>query len=190
MGFRAAMPSGVRWCGVGSRWWSEKANVRYAWLALASVVIVTVSLSRVVLGVHYVIDVVVGTVIGIVVLGGLYKITDHGSAPGRVLAFAAGIGVLGLIHGVTFDSVAAVGSAVGAWLTWRAIGDLTPAHPLNRREVVAGLAVFGLAGGFFALLYFLKPPLSVTFFGAAIAVGGVIGAPLIGNRFVVQSEER
>ncbi len=98
------------------------------------------------LGVHYLVDVIVGAVIGIVVLGALYKVTDHGTAPGRVLVFAVGIGMLGLIHGVTFDSVAAVGSAVGAWLAWRAVGDLMPAHPSNRPEVVAGLAVFGLAG--------------------------------------------
>lgn len=162
----------------------------HAWLAFAGVIILTVSLSRVVLGVHYLVDVVAGTVIGIVVLGGLYTVSDHGTVPGRILVFAAGIGVLGLIHGVTFDSVAAAGSAIGSWLAWRAVGDLTPAHPLNRREVVAGFAVFGIAGGLFALSYSLKPPLPVTFFGAAIAVGGVVGAPLIGNRFVGQSGDR
>ncbi|WP_247003835.1 phosphatase PAP2 family protein [Halosolutus gelatinilyticus] len=183
-----ALGSTLVWGGFALAVRKDKRS--HVWLALAGVVILIVSLSRVVLGVHYLVDVVVGTVIGIVVLGGLYTISDHGTTPGRVLVFAAGIGVLGLIHGVTFDSVAAVGSAVGAWLTWRAVGDLTPAHPLNRREVVVGFAVFGLAGGFFALLNSLKPSLPITFFGATIAVGGVVGAPLIGNRFVEQSEGR
>lgn len=160
------------------------------WLVLAGVVIVIVSLSRVILGVHYLIDVVVGVISGLVVLGALYKVTDRGAAPGRVLVFAASMGMLGLIHGITFDSVAAVGSTIGAWLAWRAVVDLTPAHPSNRREVVAGLAVFGLAGGLFALLYSLKPSLLVTFFGTVLAVSGVVGAPLVGNQLVEQSGER
>ncbi|WP_207591661.1 phosphatase PAP2 family protein [Halomontanus rarus] len=158
-----------------------------SWLALAGVVIVIVSLARVILGVHYIIDVVVGTVIGLVVLGVLYEVANRGTAPGRVLVVAAGIGVLGLLQGFTFESVAAVGSAVGAWLVWRAVADSTPAHPSNRREIVAGLAVFGLAGGLFVLLYSIEPPLLVTFFGTAIAVGGVVGAPLIGTQLVEQS---
>lgn len=161
-----------------------------AWLALAGVVIIIVSLSRVVLGVHYLIDVVVGVVIGLAVLGILYKVTNHGTDSGRVLGVATGIGVLGLIHGSTFESVAAVGSAVGAWLAWRAVADVTPAHPSNRQEVIAGLVVIGLAGALFALLYSLKPSLPVTFTGTTIAVGGVVSAPLIGKKLVEQLGER
>lgn len=167
-----------------------KETLSRAWLVLAGFVIAIVSLSRVVLGVHYLADVVVGVAIGIVVLGALYEVTDHGTAPGRVLVFAAGIGIAGLIHGVTFGSVAALGSGVGAWLAWRAVGDMTPAHPSSRSEVVSGLAVLGLAGGLFALVYALRPPLPVTGFGTAIAVGSVVGAPLIGNWLVEQSGDR
>ncbi|WP_336364890.1 phosphatase PAP2 family protein [Halalkalicoccus salilacus] len=165
-------------------------KLSHAWIALAGVVIVIVSLSRVVLGVHYFIDVVVGVTIGLAVLGILYKVANHGTDPGRVLGIAAGIGILGLIHGFTFESVAAVGGAVGAWLAWRAVANSTPAHPSNRQEVIAGLAVIGLTGGLFALLHSLKPPLVVTFFGATIAVSGIIGAPLVGKQLVEQSEER
>lgn len=167
-----------------------KDKLSRSWLALAGVVIGIVSLSRVILGVHYFIDVVVGAVIGLIVLGILYKVADRGTDPGRVFVFAASIGVLGLMHGITFDSVAAVGSAIGAWLAWRAVADLTPAHPSHRREVVVGLVVFGLAGGLFALLYSLTPSLLVTFFGSSLAVGGVVGAPLVSNQFVEQSGER
>lgn len=165
-----------------------KSKLSRAWLALAGVVIVIVSLSRVILGVHYFIDVGVGALIGLIVLGILYKVADRGSDPGRVLVVAAGIGVLGLINGFTFKSVMAGGSAVGAWLSWRTVADLTPAHPSNRREVLAGLAVFGLTGGLFALLYSLKPPLLVTLFGATIVGGGAVGAPLIGKQLVEQPE--
>jgi len=161
-----------------------KDKLSRVWLAFAGVVIVIVSLSRVVLGVHYLIDVVVGVVIGVVVLSVLYKIADSGTNPSRVLGVAMSIGVLGLLQGVTFESVAAVGSAVGAWLVWRVVADSTPAHPSSRREIVASLAVFGLASALFALLYSVKPSLLVTFFGSITTVGGIVGAPLIGKKLV------
>lgn len=80
--------------------------------------------------------------------------------------------------------MSALGSGVGGWLVWRGIADSTPAHPSNRQEVAAGFALLGLAGGFFALLYAVEPPLLVTFFGSAIAVGGTVGAPLAGEKLV------
>ncbi|MDF9745043.1 phosphatase PAP2 family protein [Natrinema salsiterrestre] len=154
------------------------------WLGVAGAVAGIVSLSRLVLGVHYLVDVVVGAVLGLVVLGVLYVITDRGTAPGRVLLVAAAIAALGLLQAVSFESVAALGSAVGAWLVWRGIADSTPAHPSNRWEVGAGFAVLGLAGGLFALLYALEPPLLVTFSGSAIAVGGAVVAPLAGEKLL------
>ncbi|MDS0474525.1 phosphatase PAP2 family protein [Natrinema sp. 1APR25-10V2] len=154
------------------------------WLGVAGAVAALVSLSRLVLGVHYLVDVVVGAGLGLVILGILYVITDRGTVPGRVLLVAVAIAALGLLQGVTFESVAALGSAVGAWLVWRGIADSTPAHPSNRWEVGAGFAVFGLAGGFFVLLYALEPPLMVTFSGSAIAVGGAVVAPLAGEKLL------
>ncbi|NKE37861.1 phosphatase PAP2 family protein [Natronococcus sp. JC468] len=152
--------------------------------ALAGVVIAVVSLARLVLGVHYLVDVVAGVLIGLLALGALYGIAAGGTEPARVLVVAVGIGTLGLGYGLTFESVAAVGSGVGAWLVWRAVTATTSASPSSRREVAAALVVFGLAGSLFALLYALEPPLSTTFFGAAVAAGGVVGAPLIGERLV------
>ncbi|WP_226040039.1 phosphatase PAP2 family protein [Natrinema sp. DC36] len=153
------------------------------WLGVAAVVGL-VSLSRLILGVHYLVDVVVGVGFGVVVLGVLYVIADRGTAPARVLLIAVGAGALGLIQGATFESVAALGSGVGGWLVWRGIADSTPAHPSNRREAAAGFVVFGLAGGFFALMYAVEPPLLATFFGSAIAVGGAVIAPLAGEKLL------
>lgn len=161
-----------------------KEKLSRAWLGVAGVVVGIVSLSRLVLGVHYLVDVVVGVGFGLVVLGVLYVLADRGTVPGRVLLVAVGGGVLGLLFGVSFESVAALGSAIGAWLVWRGIADSTPAHPSSRREVGAGFVVLGLAGGFFALLYALEPPLLLTFFGSALAVGGVVIAPLAGEKLI------
>lgn len=153
-----------------------------AWLALAGVVVVLVSLSRLVLGVHYFVDIVVGAGLGVVVLGVLYVVADQGTAPARVLLVAVGVGAVGLLQGVSFESVATTGSAVGAWFVWRGVADSTPPHPSNRREAGVGFAVLGLAGGLFALLNAVEPSPLVTVFGAGVAGAGAVGAPLAGER--------
>lgn len=158
-------------------------NLSTGWLGAAGV-IGLVSLSRVILGVHYLVDVVVGIGLGVIVLAGLYVFADRGTAPDRVLLAAIGAAGLGLLQGATFESVAALGGAVGGWLVWRGIADSTPAHPSSRREVAAGFGILALAGGFFALLYAIEPPLLATFVGTAIAVGGAVAAPLGGEHLL------
>ncbi|QLH75935.1 phosphatase PAP2 family protein [Halosimplex rubrum] len=147
-------------------------------------VIGLVSLSRLVLGVHYLVDVVVGSAVGVVLLGALYRFSESGTDPSRVLGVAVGVGVLGLFNGLTFDSVAAIGGALGGWVVWRAVADSTPARPTNRGEVLAGFAVLAGAGLLFAALEAFEPSLALVFAGAAVAVGGAVGAPLLGERAV------
>jgi hypothetical protein len=166
--------------------WGGLALVLDRWtrrtrLGIASGVVLLVSFSRLALGVHYAVDVLVGIGFGVLVLGVLHWATDQGTDPGRLLLFTAGIGILGLPLGVSFDSVAAVGGAVGGWLVWWRIAGATPAHPTRRREVVAGFVVLGLAAGLFSVLYVIQPSHFVTFVGVAVAVGGVVAAPLLGD---------
>lgn len=149
---------------------------------IAGVVVVLVSISRLVLGVHYAVDVVVGAGLGIVVLGVLYRLSDRGTDPERVLLVAVTLGIIGLAIGITLDSVATAGSAVGAWLVWRGIADVTPAYPRTRREMVAGFVVLGIMGGLFAIIYVSEPSYLLLFLGAAISAGGATGAPLLGKR--------
>lgn len=151
-------------------------------IGVAAGVILLVSLSRLVLGVHYLADVVAGMALGAVVLGALYRLSDDATAPGRALFVAAAVGAVGLVVSVTFDSVAASGGALGAWLVWRAIADTTPAHPTTRREVVAGFLALGAAAVLFGGLTAVEPPLPLTFLGAVIAGGLAVGAPLAGER--------
>ncbi|QLH80264.1 phosphatase PAP2 family protein [Halosimplex pelagicum] len=153
-------------------------------LGVAAAVIGLVSLSRLVLGVHYLVDVVVGTAVGAALLGALYRASEAGTDPGRVLGVAVGVGVLGLFNGFTFDSVAAIGGALGGWLVWRGVADSTPAHPTDRGEVLAGFAVLAGAGILFAVIEAFEPPLALAFVGTAVAVGGAVGAPLLGERAV------
>jgi membrane-associated phospholipid phosphatase len=149
---------------------------------VAGTVVVLVSLSRLVLGVHYLVDVVVGTALGAAVLGVLYWLSDRGTDPERVLLVAVAAGLVGVALGTTFDSVVAIGSATGAWLVWRGVADATPAHPTKRSEVVAGFVVLGIMGGLFGVVYAFKFSYSLAFLGTAVAAGGATGAPLLGER--------
>ena len=149
---------------------------------IVGVVVVLVSISRLVLGVHYTADLVVGAVLGIVVLRVLYWLSDRGTDPERVLFVAVALGIIGLAIRITLDSVATVGSAIGAWLVWRSIADVTPAHPTTRREIVAGFVVLGITGGLFAIIYTSEPSYPLLFLGTAISAGGATGAPLLGKR--------
>lgn len=151
-------------------------------LTVAGAVVALVSLSRLVLGVHYAVDVVVGVVLGLLALGGLYWLTDGGTDPGRVLLFAVVAGILGLFTGFSFDSVTALGGALGAWVAWRAVAEATPAHPSSRQEVAAGFAVLVVAAALFGAVYALTPGLVVAFVGSVLAGGGAVGAPALGDR--------
>jgi membrane-associated phospholipid phosphatase len=152
-------------------------------LAVVLGVVGLVSASRLVLGLHYLVDVVVGAAVGALVLGGLYRLSARGTDPGRVLAVAVAVGGIGLALAPTFESVATLGGAVGAWLVWRAVAREVEPHPSDRREVVAGVAVLLGAGAAFGAVYALEPVAPLTFVGTGLAAGVAVGTPLLGERF-------
>ncbi|WP_254544852.1 phosphatase PAP2 family protein [Halomarina pelagica] len=151
-------------------------------VGIAGIVIALVSVSRLILGVHYVVDVLTGVLLGIVILGGLYVLADHGADSERVLLVAVVIGVLGLVVNLNFDSVAAVGGAVGAWVVWRRIAEATPTHPTETDEVFVALVVAVLAAVIFGATYAVRLPYPLTFLGTAMATGLTVSAPLLGER--------
>jgi len=160
-------------------------------LGFAGTVVVGVVLSRLALGVHYLVDVVAGVALGVVALGALYWLSRGGNSPGRVFFVAAAVGGLGLVQGITPDSAAAAGSAVGGLLAWRVVVDVTPPGPTNGRATVAGVVVLAAAGTLFGLTYapvFPLPPRLSPFLGAAVAVAGVVGAPALGEQVAWSSK--
>jgi membrane-associated phospholipid phosphatase len=176
-----ALGSTMVWGGLALVLDRETRRLRFGF---AGAVIAGVALSRLVLGVHYLVDVVVGVALGVVALGVLYWSSRGGNSPGRVFAVAAVIGGGGLVQGITPDSAAAAGSAVGGLLAWHGIADVTPPRPTNNRAVGAGVAVLVAAGGVFGLAYaspYSLPSRLSPFLGAAVAVGGVVGAPALGE---------
>jgi membrane-associated phospholipid phosphatase len=149
---------------------------------LVAGIVAAVSVSRLVIGVHYLVDVVVGAAVGVVALVAIYRLSADGTKPGRVLGVAVVVGLLGLIRTVSFDSVAALGGAVGGWIVWHWLAEEVKPQPSNRWTVVAGFAVFGVAGVLFAVIYALRPSLWLTFLGAGTTVGLAVGAPVVDDR--------
>lgn len=153
-------------------------------VGIAGTAIALVSVSRLILGVHYVVDVFAGILLGIVILGGLYVLADYGADSERVLLVAVVIGALGLVVNLNFDSVAAVGGAVGAWVVWRRVAESTPTRPTETDEVLVALVVAVLAAVNFGAVHALRLPYSLTFLGTAMATGLTVSAPFLGERFV------
>ena len=157
------------------------AGRRRSRLAVAGAVVALVSLSRLVLGVHYAVDVVVGAAVGLLVVGALYRLSDAGTRPEQVLRFAVAAGVLGVLVAVTFDSVTALGGALGGSLGWRAVAEATPARPSSARATAAGVATVVAAAALFGAVYAFTPPLAVSFLGAVAATAVAVAAPAVGE---------
>jgi membrane-associated phospholipid phosphatase len=150
-------------------------------LLLAGAVVAVVSLSRVVLGVHYLADVVVGVLVGVALVAVVRRAT--GDRPAYVFALAAGLGLLAALvaavrgpPGAVHEAAAAVGGGLGGRLGWRYLRS-EAAVPAVAGGV--GLAVFG---GLWATAVALDPPLVAVVVLDAVAVGGILGLPWLVDR--------
>lgn len=149
------------------------ARLRYA---AAALVVGLVALSRVVLGVHFVRDVVAGVAIGIAFLA--VAITLTGRVPRLGFLLAVGLGVVAFaISGASQDGVAVLGAALGAALAWEAL-DATPAVDSRwGQAVLVGGVLPALAGlGYASTLDTLSPAAVFVLSGAVMV--GILLAPL------------
>lgn len=148
--------------------------------AAAAGLVVVVAASRVVIGVHYLVDVVVGVAVGVGYLAAALRL-GPGRSPaavtadetGRTFALAAVVGLAALATAVVTDTVVAAAATAGGWLGWRMAADRVTAATPSTRRLVTSLAVLpgivvvallvldggvtlpvagGLAGGIVALL--------------------------------------
>jgi membrane-associated phospholipid phosphatase len=160
------------------RLWSRRR--RYA---AAAVVVGLVSLSRLVLGVHAVADVVAGVVTGLVVLAVTLRLSENATHPDRAYLLAAAVGVLALVAtwlaghtGESYEAALGFGSALGGAAGWVGFD--------VRERVGPGLSALSLVvcGGIWGTVYRLEPTLPGTVVGAAIAVGGIVAVPALAAR--------
>ncbi len=150
----------------------------------AGVVVALVSFSRLALGVHFLVDVLAGAAIGATLLYALYRLSDRGTRPDRVMLAAVGVGVVGVLNTVAFDSVSALGATAGGWLSWRLLVDERPTRSPESTVLALSAGIFVVAGVGFGVLYFSEPSVPVGFVGSFLTAGAIIGAPDIAGRVV------
>lgn len=168
-----ALGSTVVWGGtalLGARWTRKRR------LGLAGLLIGAISLSRVALGVHYLVDIVAGFAVGaaLLVAGWVWLRDRPDLAMGLAVLLALGAG---LAAGPTENVASALGGAVGGALAWIGrdslpeFGGVAPTHALAVAPALGGLFIIGRA---------LDPGAPVLFVLNAIVVGGVVATPAIG----------
>ena len=120
---------------------------------VAAVLVVVVAASRVLIGVHYLVDVVVGVAVGVGYLAVAFRV-GPGWAPeevstgavGRTFALAAGLGAAAVGVTVIVDTVIAVAAAAGGWLSWRLVADRVVESAGTTRQLVASVVVIPAVG--------------------------------------------
>jgi hypothetical protein len=124
------------------------AGRRRTRLAVAAAVVPLVALSRVVIGVHYLVDVVAGVAVGVAVVRAVLALgpgRDGGpvsdAAVARVFGVAVAAGAAALLVRPSPDALLTAGAALGGWVGWR-LGRSAAASPLDRRGTA--VAVCGL----------------------------------------------
>jgi len=173
--------------------------------AAAILVALAVAASRVVIEVHYLVDVVAGLLLGAVVLaGGIILAGDarlHGRSPTvptdrltptPVFVLAAVVSVVAAVvagaNGHTDEVVEAaigVGTGVGGAVGWQFASGAEPPVPLH----LAGPGLL-LTGGTWVGAYVLADGVVLTTLVTAVAVAGVMSLPAVATRVVAATDAR
>lgn len=150
--------------------------------ATAAAVVAVVALTRVALGVHYLVDVVAGVAVGAAYLAVVHAAARRGDAPTRALAAALVVALLGpVVGGVDFETMSALGAVLGALLAWTVAGEAVERAPATRRGGAASVAVGAAFGGVFAAVYVLEPAAHRSGPAMAVVLAGVLASPLAGE---------
>ncbi|MGM0604178.1 MAG: phosphatase PAP2 family protein [Halobacteriota archaeon] len=157
---------------------------------LAGGIIGAVGASRVFLHVHYVVDVLVGAVLGlalvaIVVYTG--RDSDGRPLPDRAFAIGGSIAIVGLLVATWFDhprevtqAGVAIGTAIGGIFGWRSYGPAAlEAPPMGAGASLLALAI---AGALWVSAYEVPLAVPVTILLSAIATAFIVAAPLLADR--------
>jgi membrane-associated phospholipid phosphatase len=154
---------------------------RQRW-AGTGLVIGLVSLSRVVLGVHYLVDVLVGIAIGIAFLASVSYFAD-GIDVTRAFALAVFLGALAVLPAIgdaPRDALTLLGVGVGAMSVWLLLDGVR--RPASERErlgtLLTGAILAGIPG---ALIYVLDLPLPAEFLASVAAGTAAIATPRIAS---------
>lgn len=177
-----AVGSTVAYGGVAvlcDRLWNRRSR-----FVAASGFIALIALSRLVIGVHLLPDVLAGVGAGLVVLLGTLRLA--GDRPERAFLVATGIAVVALAvalgqghPGEATKAAIGIGGGLGGFVEWSRNTE-APRARVGTGVTLVGLPVLGLLwGGVYAAELWL--PLSAL--GSAVAVGGILAVPrLVGEQ--------
>ncbi|MGM0387849.1 MAG: phosphatase PAP2 family protein [Natrinema limicola] len=160
----------------------DRTRDRRALLA-AGTLVVLVSLSRVVLGVHYLGDVIVGSVLGVAFVVAMDRLTGGDPTIGFAVAFVFSVPAVVIASGTT-DSLLGLGGSIGGLLGSRRLSALP-----ELRSRLEGLVLFVVGGGFVAVVQAAESaveavePLLVVLY--AILVASILLAPAAVGRLEV-----
>lgn len=150
----------------------EEFSTRRRRVAVAAFVIITVALSRVVIGVHYLVDVAVGIAVGLAVLGGSARWARR--SPVTLFGAAGGLAAIAVVAASgSFASVALLGACLGAVTAWQLI---EPAdRPYGRNGFLGAIGGGLVVGGVGAIV---APVAAIAFAGAVAITAGVMLLPV------------
>lgn len=145
---------------------------------VAGTIVAVVCLARLVLGVHYLVDVLAGIGFGLAYLGIVLTLARRRAR--RAFRIAAIVAVVAVLGTVSADGALALGATAGALAAWETIGDrLSNSGPMALGVGVLGMAVLG--GGFVAV-YLLDVGVVVTALAGTVVGAGVVAMPVLGER--------
>lgn len=180
-----SFPSGhatIATIGYGVLAFDIELGTRRTRYVVASVLVVLIALSRVVLGVHFLRDVVAGVAVGVAFLAVTKSLTGHAPRPGFLLAAALGVIAL-LASGASQDSVVEFGAILGAAVAWESVEEIPAVESLEESLVLLGGGLPVFVGASYLSL-FIDLPLAVVFVLNVVLLSGVILAPLLVMRYV------
>ncbi|MFC4360436.1 phosphatase PAP2 family protein [Halobium salinum] len=147
---------------------------------VAAIGIALVALSRIALGVHFLVDIVVGVIAGVSLFAVAASVGSR--EPLRVFVLGSVLGVLAVgasavsPAGEVWSAGQWLGGSIGAGVAWYAV---RPSCQLGLREtIIAGIPIAALWVG----IYVTSPPLLVTVVGTAVAAGATIATPSLAER--------
>jgi len=149
--------------------------------AAATLLVGLIAASRVVIGVHYLGDAVLGVAIGGGYLAVVWALTE-GERVKRAFSLALLVAIAGAALTHSVDMLSALGGALGGRLGWTLVGGRLP-NPSRRRGTVATLVGLLGGGGLFAAGAVLDTAVA-GFLATGLSVVVVLVAPLIADRIV------
>lgn len=151
-------------------------------LVAVGAVVTAIALSRVVIGVHYLGDVLVGGALGVLLLVGLW--TTVGRRPRLAFGIAAGISVVA-VSIETPDSSMALGGSLGGLMGVPLLKRLPDDQPVGFRVAIAAAGVVSVVA-LTAVIDLLSTTVT-TVAGNTVLVVGILALPVVADRVPIGS---